>query len=218
MGARPGAQAPRRARGRRENQRLRTRKDLLEAAARLLDAGHVPGMDEIAEAALVSRATAYRYFPSLEALLLEAPLQAEAPDPEALFAGDDGSDPEARIDRAVDALQRMAYANAPQLRLMLSHSLARPGQAGGPRRQNRRTQLIETALEPIRPQLAPAEYRRLCRALALLIGTEAMIVCQDVLQIDERAAREASRWAARALVREALAKRRPTSSPTACRS
>ncbi len=208
MAGRPETPGRRPARGRRENQRLRTRKDLLQAAARLLETGVTPGMDEIAEAALVSRATAYRYFPSLEALLLEAPLQAEAPDPEQLFADDGESDPEARIDRAVDALQRMAYANAPQLRLMLSHSLARPARSDRPRRQNRRTQLIEAALEPIRPQLTPAEYRRLCRALALLIGTEAMIVCQEVLQIDERAAREASRWAARALVRETLAGRR----------
>ena len=36
--------------------------------------GRKPDLEEIAEEALVSRATAYRYFPSVEALLLEASL------------------------------------------------------------------------------------------------------------------------------------------------
>jgi hypothetical protein len=47
----------------RENQRRRTRKDLLQAAARLMKEGRTPSLDEVAETALVSRATAYRYFP-----------------------------------------------------------------------------------------------------------------------------------------------------------
>src|SRR5690606_29510510 len=60
--------------GARANQKLRTRKDLLEAAARLMREGRTPTFDEIAEAAMVSRATAYRYFPGLDALLVEAGL------------------------------------------------------------------------------------------------------------------------------------------------
>ncbi|MFN3628321.1 MAG: TetR family transcriptional regulator, partial [Parvibaculum sp.] len=47
----------------RANQKRRTRKDLLQAAARLLKEGRNPSLEEIAEEALVSRATAYRYFP-----------------------------------------------------------------------------------------------------------------------------------------------------------
>lgn len=193
----------RRAEGPRANQKLRTRKDLLVAAARLLQDGRTPTMDEVAEAALVSRATAYRYFPTLEALLVEAPLQGAAPDADALFADDPSTDPAQRVDKALDALQRMTYRNAPQLRIMLAQSL---GAASGdaPRRQNRRTQLIEAALAPVRDQLNPSTYRKLCRALALVFGTEAMIVCSDVLELDEAAAREVTGWAAQALVRAAL--------------
>lgn len=194
---------------RRANQRLRTRKDLLVAAARLLEDGRTPGMDEIAAAAMVSRATAYRYFPTLEALLLEAPLQGETPDPAALFAGDDSRDAEVRIDRAETALHRMSYRNARQLRLMLAHSLAREPAEAVPRRQNRRTPLIEAALEPARAELDPAAFRRLCRALALVFGTESMIVCSDILQIDEQAARELKSWTVRALVRAAMQEAKP---------
>ena len=51
----------------RPNQKTRTRKDLLQAAARLMKQGGPPTLEEVAEEALVSRATAYRYFPSVEA-------------------------------------------------------------------------------------------------------------------------------------------------------
>ena len=64
----------------RANQKRRTRKDLLQAAARLLKEGRNPSLEEIAEEALVSRATAYRYFPNVEALLIEAPLDLALPD------------------------------------------------------------------------------------------------------------------------------------------
>lgn len=58
----------------RPSQRRRTGEDLLEAASRLMRQGRKPSLEEVAEAALVSRATEYRYFPSIDALLLEATL------------------------------------------------------------------------------------------------------------------------------------------------
>ena len=42
--------------------------------------GRNPSLEDVAGEALVSRATAYRYFPSVEALLLEASLDVEVPD------------------------------------------------------------------------------------------------------------------------------------------
>ena len=69
-----------------------------------------------------------------------------------------------------------------------------------PARQNRRTPLIEAALEPARRQFKPAALKNLSRALALIIGTESMVVCKDVLQLDDAQARKVKRWAIRALV------------------
>ena len=48
--------------------------------------------------------------------------------------------------------------------------------------------------------------RRLRQAVALIVGPEAMIVCKDVLQLDDAEARALKRWAIRALV-EAARKR-----------
>jgi AcrR family transcriptional regulator len=192
----------------RSNQHLRTRKDLLLAAARLLKEGRKPTMDDVAAAALVSRATAYRYFPSLESLLVEAPLDGATPDPDTIFGPDVSSDPEERLDRAEAAMHQMTYQNEAQLRLMLANSLVRGG-AGGesspvPPRQNRRTPLIEAALAPARRRFSKDVYDNLRAALALVFGTEAMVVFRDVVPLSERRARGVKSWAIRALVRAAL--------------
>lgn len=188
------------------NRELRTRKDLLRAASMLMKQGRRPSMEEVAAAALVSRATAYRHFANVDALLVEAPVDEAVVDPEALFADDATADPEARIDRAEAFLHDVVYRNEAHLRLMLAHSMVRdPDNDTVPRRQNRRLPLIEAALAPARGRLRKADHDRLCAALALIFGPEAMIVFNDVLRMDARHAREVKSWAARALVRAALA-------------
>jgi AcrR family transcriptional regulator len=196
----------------RANQRYRTRKDLIDAAGRLMKNGHKPSLEEVAEAARVSRATAYRYFPNVGALLAEAPLDAGAPDWEALFAGDGSIDPEERVDRAEAAMHRLVYDNEAAIRLMLSATLARAaGESADetvPYRQNRRTPLIDAALAPARTRFKKASYGRLRAALAMIFGSESMVVFRDVLRLDETVARDVKSWAVRALVRAALTESR----------
>jgi AcrR family transcriptional regulator len=191
------------------NRQLRTRKDLLLAAARLLKAGgRKPSMDEVAKEALVSRATAYRHFPTLESLLVEAPIDDAVPTPQALFDDDSSVDPLERIDKAEAALHDMTYHNEVQLRLMLASSLYRQRTGSGkdavPVRQNRRSALIQAALEPARDLFDGAVYDRLCKALALIFGTESMVVFRDVAPISREEARAVKSWAARTLVRAAI--------------
>ena len=69
-----------------------------------------------------------------------------------------------------------------------------------PARQNRRTPLLDAALAPARHQFRPGGLKTLTRALALVVGTEAMVVFKDVLQLDDAEARRVKRWAIRALV------------------
>lgn len=196
----------------RPNQRRRTRKDLLQAAARLVKQGRTPSLEEIAAEALVSRATAYRYFPSVEALLLEAALDVAVPEPAELFADGASDNPIARLERVDAAFHDMIRANEAPLRMMLVHSLQRSitgeSDTALPARQNRRTPLIEAALEPARKQFKPAALDNLTKALALVLGTEAMVVFKDVLQLDDAEARKVKRWAIRALVEAA---RKPAS-------
>jgi AcrR family transcriptional regulator len=186
----------------RSNQKRRTRKALLEAAARLMKSGRKPSFDEVAEEALVSRATAYRYFPGVEPLLIEASLDIAMPAP-TLFEGDVSTDVAARAIKAEAAVDRMVRTNEPALRMMLINALQRSLEdragEGTPARQNRRSALIEAALTPLSRRNRPAADR-LAKALALVIGTEARLVLRDVLQLDDDEARSVKEWTIRALV------------------
>jgi len=184
----------------RGNQRRRTRKDLLQAAARLMKDGRTPTLEEIAEEALVSRATAYRYFPGLDALLLEASLDVAVPGPDEIFGDDAGGDPAERLLRVDAALHAMIAANEPALRAMLVHSLQQGMNEGEvPARQNRRTPAIEAALKPVRNRLDPVAAEMLGHAVALVVGIEAVVVLKDVLQLDEDEAGAVRAWAIAAL-------------------
>jgi AcrR family transcriptional regulator len=192
--------------GGRPNQKMRTRKDLIQAAARLMKEGRKPTLEEVSAEALVSRATAYRYFPSVEALLAEASLDVVTPEPDELFRNAT-QDPASRLE-AVDTLfHEIMRDNEAAFRIMLAHAVERgigSGEADGlPRRQNRRTPLIAAALEPARDQFEPAALKVLTRALALIVGTEGMVVCTDVLRLKDSEARQVKRWAIRALVEAA---------------
>jgi AcrR family transcriptional regulator len=191
----------------RPNQKARTRKDLLQAASRLMKQGRTPTLEEVAGEALISRATAYRYFPSIEALMVEAAIDVAMPEPEMLFRDEPSRDPVVRVQRAEAAVHDMILANEPLLRAMLAQNIQQGIQAEAngklPRRQNRRTPLIEAALEPAREQFKPGSLKLLARALALIVGPEAVIVVKDVLQLDDADARKVKRWAIRALVEAA---------------
>lgn len=198
----------------RANQRRRTRKDLLQAAARLMKQGQNPSLEDIADEAMVSRATAYRYFPGVEALLVEASLDLAVPDADELFRNASSTDPVERLNLVDTALHDMILANEPSLRMMLVHSLQRVIKGGEdsdiPPRQNRRSPLIEAALRPERKEFDPAALKLLHKALALVIGTEAVVVFKDVLQTSDAEARKVKQWAIRALVEAARKPRRRT--------
>jgi AcrR family transcriptional regulator len=191
--------------GGRPNQRSRTRRDLLDAALRVSAGKRSVTLDDVAEEARVSRATAYRYFPNVDDLLAEASLHVAFPDPECLAGASD--DPVERLMIIDDAVDRMIAANATALRTMIASASKLPlHSAEVPARQNRRLPLIEAALAPARSEFTPEAFGRLTRALCLVIGTEAMLVFSDVLRLSSKEARDVRRWTIKMLVEGA---RRP---------
>ncbi len=188
----------------RVNQRNRTRKDLLRAAGALMKDGGPLSLEEIAAKAEVSRATAYRYFPNLDALLLEASVDMQTPEADALFEGLDSKNPVARLERVDAALHDMIAQNEASVRAMLAHSATAVRNAGDPpRRQNRRTPLIEAALAPARDQFKPAAFKKLVQALGVVVGSEGYVTCKDVLGLNGAEAQKLRRWMIAALVEAA---------------
>src|SRR6476659_7922357 len=87
----------------RVNQKLRTRAALVTAAGELLAKGVTPTVAQAAEAALVSRTTAYRYFPPQGSLLTELAVTLDVADVEGLVARPLGDD--TAIERVLAVLE-----------------------------------------------------------------------------------------------------------------
>src|SRR3712207_3320653 len=142
----------------RTRQKARTRAALVDSARELLSRGRTPTVEEAAEAAGVSRATAYRYFPNRRALLVAAHPEIEAT---SLLGDDAPSDPRERLDRTVRELVRLTIDTEPELRTMLRLSLE-PGSGDElVLRQGRAIGWIDEALAPLRDRLPRSAFRRL---------------------------------------------------------
>ncbi len=196
----------------RDRQRMRTRRAVLRAAQELIVAGRTPTVAEAADAAEVSRATAYRYFPSQDALLTEAALHGSSlPTAEDLFGDPDApTEVEDRVVLVHNVMYDHISARENQFRLFLRARLLQTFQDDPEARSVRagfRITLLDAALAPLTDELPREEHERLLNALSVLIGTEALIAARDVLQLDHPAARSQFGWACRALVRAARTER-----------
>lgn len=191
----------------RSAQRSRTRKAIVQAAGRLLARGERPSLDQIAEEAEVSRATAYRYFPGLDALLSEAVVDAHVPEPSHVLGPKAPQDPAARLLLVDDVFDRACREQEVPLRLMLARiferSTLQPERAEA-LRQNRRGPWIEEALAPLGDRLPPERRALLVNALAMIIGTEGLIALKDVVGLPPERATQVRHWAINALLAAAL--------------
>jgi AcrR family transcriptional regulator len=170
--------------------------------------GQLPKVADVAKEALVSRATAYRFFSSDEALIAEAAIDVRTPTATQLFEGDRSLDPEERLLKANAVMHDVVWKNQKQMRFIVARLLDQSNGSREMPRQNRRTDFIHTALAPARDRFDAATYRKLCAAVALVIGAESMFVFHDVLQIEEAEARKVENWVVRVLTQAALVESR----------
>lgn len=188
--------------------RARTRRLMLETATRLMQEGGTPSVTEVAEAAGVSRATAYRYFPSQSALVHAVVDEALGP---ILDWSSASNDAEARVaDLFRLAMPRIAEFEATfkaALRLSLEQWAKRRAGTLGPEPQftrGHRIDLLVDAIAPLRTRLGPAAHDRLAQALSLAFGVEALVVLGDIWGLDRERTDDVALWTARVLVRAAL--------------
>jgi AcrR family transcriptional regulator len=196
----------------RANQKERTRAALVAAAAGMLREGIAPGVAEAAQRAKVSRATAYRYFPTQDSLLVEVTAVNPAIEPVERMLGSLGDDPaDERLRRLLHAFIPIVQAEEMTMRTALRAYLdtwlesRRQGAPTPAVREGRRMRWLDTALAPVRRQLPAAQWKRLRAALSLVLGIEAVVVLKDVCHASDEESLATLEWAAVALLQAGLA-------------
>lgn len=180
---------------------------MLQTAMQLMQQGQTPSVSEVAEAAGVSRATAYRYFPSQAALVQAVVDEALGP---ILSWKSRSTNAERRmtdlLDRSMPRIDEFEATFKAALRLSLEQWAK--GQAGtlGEEPQftrGHRVDLLKGVLAPVAESMPKRRFDRLAQALSLLFGVEVLVVLKDIWGLDAQEALSVSRWAASILIREA---------------
>jgi AcrR family transcriptional regulator len=196
---------------------------LLETAMEIIrQSGHIPSVAEAAVRAKVSRATAYRYFPSRSALIT-AVIDSSL-GPVRTLASDNPSGRERVHELFEQTFPRFKEFEA-QLRAAAQLSLEQWGleRAGlleeEPFRRGHRVRILEHAIAPLAPQLRPAVHDRLHRALSVVYGIESYVILKDIWGLPDRELERTALWMADALIDAALREtERPTAKKVAART
>lgn len=189
--------------------RARTMNLMLETARRLMQEGETPSVSAVAEAAGVSRATAYRYFPSQAALVEAVVDEALGPILEWTSAS---ADAEARVTQLLSSSMPRILEYEATFKAALKLSLEqwarrRAGTLGEepPFKRGHRVDLLQAAIAPLRKTLPKRAFDRLAKALSLTYGLEVLIILKDLWGLEADEMQEVAVWAGRALVRSAIA-------------
>src|SRR3981081_682358 len=182
------------------NQKRRTRRALIEAASNLVRGGQQPSVAEAAEAALVSKATAYRYFPTQHSLLLEVGFEAVHPSAQSLLEGAPVDDPGARFETVLRAVHALMTSDEALFRTVLKVTQERwleskDGAESDPVvREGRRLEHIDAVIQPLRHTLDDEALAQLRCGLALVFGIEPIAILKDVCGLDSAEALTVLEW------------------------
>src|SRR5882762_2187633 len=170
---------------------------LLAAAVALVRRGHIPSVAEVAQSAGVSRATAYRYFPSRSKLVSAVIAEALGPVRRAVPQHGDAKQ---RLHELLDRTYSRFAEYEPHMRAALQLALEHQslGAAGlleeEPFRRGQRTEILATTIAPLKAKLSKKKYERLLKALAVVYGIEPMIILKDICGATDRETEAVVRW------------------------
>jgi AcrR family transcriptional regulator len=185
-------------------QKLRTRQALMDTAVELVKAGRRPSVSAVADQAGVSRATAYRYFPSQDLMLSEATIRAATGSAAAdalPSAETTAADPAAVAATITRQAGHYSLDHEERLRTALRLSL---DPQSGYQRPGRRARWIDDIFAAAGDRLDEPARARLWAALHLVLGIDPLISLTDIAGLDRAEALDVLEWVAAALVQASL--------------
>lgn len=186
------------------NQKKRTREALLKAARRLLQQQKSLTIEAVAQEALVSRATAYRYFSDVDVLAQEAVISTGLPEVEHILNQLPPGSPAERLARCQELTWDLNERMEPEFRKFLSLAVLKNINPASSQelRGNRRQELIARILEPIKENYKAETYRNLELSLCVFVfSIEALLVMKDVCRLDGQEGKAVINWAVRCLLK-----------------
>nr|WP_281434594.1 TetR/AcrR family transcriptional regulator [Erwinia phyllosphaerae] len=187
--------------------RARTRRLLIETAMKLFDGGAFPSITEVAQEAQLSRATAYRYFPTQSALVSAIVAETLSPIKSWRPSREEVSD---RIEELLSFAFPRMLEHEGTLRAALHLSLTQWAQSrssDGPEREKlvrgNRKALLQHVVEPLNDELPPEIVDRVIKSLSLVYGSEIFLVMKDIWGCDNDQLQDIGKWIAKAIMRQA---------------
>lgn len=174
----------------------RTHALMVATANEMMREGQSPSVSEVAEAAGVSRSTAYRYFPNRSDMLRAVVAEALGP----ILNWEDGADGGDRLASLYTIAFPRLFEHEATFRAALRQSLETDGADATLGRGHRR-QLLASATHDL--DLPDEQAKRLIRALSLTFGIEAMVVLKDIWGLSDDEAQKTALWAAQAMIEAA---------------
>ncbi|MBX9474679.1 TetR/AcrR family transcriptional regulator [Yersinia enterocolitica] len=186
--------------------RARTRRLLIDTAMSMYEQGAFPSITEVANAAQLSRATAYRYFPTQSALVSAMVDESLGP-----ILAWQPTQPDAR--QRITELLSFAYPQMLQHEGVLRAALHLSLQQWADNRSNpnneeklirgNRKRLLKLAVEPLEGKLTPEALQRVIHAFSLIYGSEVFMVLKDIWHLDDAGIQDVTQWMGKAILLQA---------------
>ncbi|WP_109419512.1 TetR/AcrR family transcriptional regulator [Proteus terrae] len=188
--------------------RKRTHQLLVTTALGLFEQGMLPTVSELAAHAGVSRATAYRYFPTQSDLISAtvdaslAPIIAWTPTPE--------DNTQQRITELLNLAYPQMFKHEGALRGALQVSLQqwakeRQSSEYAEKRfiRGHRKDILLKVIEPLKSRYPEEMWDKVIKSFSLIYGSEVFLVMKDIWKMDDQQVIDMTQWMAKAILNQA---------------
>lgn len=185
----------------------RTFDRLINTALNALEQGCELTITELADKSGISRATAYRYFPTQSDLI--AAVVESALEPIFNWQSDNQDPDQQLLDFLAFAFPQMLKhegALRAALRISLQQWAAERttlSQQSDKLVRGNRKEILSTILKPLKSQMPEQIYNNVLHAISVIYGSEIFLVLKDIWKLDNQQVVSLSQWMAKAVINQA---------------